>query len=148
LSEVLGPSATRIFFPHCNFTNCQEFLFFTTNYYKKVHFRLFCIQQVQIAMYIFEEIREIRKAVFVTKAFLLCIFHFLNIFSKTRVLNFPVLKSKVYSFIRIKIFLATLGPKSSDKKIRKMIIFQANPRLVKIVMSENHTDLQYLDLYL
>ena len=30
--------------------------------------------------------------------------------------------------------LATLDPKTLDKKIRKMTIFKANPKLVKLVM--------------
>ena len=39
-------------------------------------------------------------------------------------------------------------PKTLDKKIGKITIFKANLRLVKKWLYKNHTDLQYLDLYL
>jgi hypothetical protein len=46
-------------------------------------------------------------------------------------------KSKVYFFIMFcqgKKILATLDPRTSDKKIRKITTFKANPRIVKIVI--------------
>jgi hypothetical protein len=50
-------------------------------------------------------------------------------------------KSKVYfsllCFVQEKIILATLGPKTSVEKIRKMKIFKANLRLVNIVIVQN-----------
>jgi hypothetical protein len=99
------------------------------------------------AKYIFRDIREIRKALFSTNTFFLCIFQH---FSKTRVrifqfsqwnyietYNYLYLldseKSKVYFF---SIFCPgkKIRPQNFRQKIRKMIIFKANPRLVKIII--------------
>jgi hypothetical protein len=92
-------------------------------------------------------LREIRKAGFDTKSFFLCIFqHFFKKlgfwFSQFSQWNYIEtynylysLDSKVYFFYHVlsrsENFLATLGPKTSDQKIRKMTIFKANLRLVK-----------------
>jgi hypothetical protein len=106
-------------------------------------------------MYIFREIRKIRKAIFSTQAFFYVLF---EIFSKTKFLNFPVsqwkyLKTYKYLYLlnlkKYKVhfllswFVRGKNPghtriKTLDKKIRKMTKFKANFRIVKIILWKSY----------